>query len=278
MSDVAPSTQTLRLVVEYDGTAYSGWQIQAGPDAPKTVQGELKAALEALCREPVRVRGASRTDAGVHARGQVAAFDTTRLNIPPIGFERGLRGHLPYDIVIRKAEAAELGWDPRRTSRGKRYVYRIWNARTPTALDRQRTWWVRPPLDLDAMNAAAEVLHGTHDFEAFRASGCVAKHAVRTMYRIQARRGPHDTVEIEVIGNAFVRNMVRIFAGTLVDAGLGRMDVAGMRAALESLDRAKTGVTAPPQGLSLEEVIYDERLPARPKDDVDIEASKDSEI
>ena len=137
--------RTIRLIVEYDGSAFSGWQAQAGA---ATVQGCLEEALAKLCLEPIRVRGASRTDAGVHARGQVAAFEANRANITMKGFERGLRGFLPEQISIRSAEEVGPGWDPRRTSRGKRYRYTFWSDRNPSALDRQRAWFVHRPLDM----------------------------------------------------------------------------------------------------------------------------------
>ena len=213
------------------------------------------------------MRGASRTDAGVHARGQVVAFDTQR-DIPAIGFERGLRSHLPHDIVIRKAEDAPLDWDPRRRSRGKRYIYSIWNAPTPTALDRARTWWVRKALNVDRMASGGRVMLGTHNFEAFRAAGCVARHAVRTLYAVTLHSRGEGRIDLEVVGNAFVRNMVRIIAGTLCEVGTGRREPHDVEKALQSLRRSDAGVTAPPQGLCLDEVIYDERLPARPKDNI----------
>ncbi len=261
----------IRLVVEYDGTPFSGWQIQQGQPHVRTIQGELKQALERLVREEVLVKGASRTDAGVHARGQVAAFETSRENIKLVGFERGVRGFLPKEIAVRSAEEVELGYDPRRTSRGKRYIYSIWNDSNPTALDRQRVWHVPAPLNLEAMQEGANRMLGTHDFEAFRAAGCSAKHAVRTMYGMEVRRGPQNRVELVVLGNAFVRNMVRIMAGNLCEVGQGRMKPERISEIIASRDRREGGPTAPPQGLCLEEVIYDDRLPPRPKDDQDVD-------
>ncbi len=256
---------TVSLIVEYDGTPFRGWQAQDGPSAPRTVQAELEAALSALCEERVRVRGASRTDAGVHARGQVAAFDTERER-PLVAFERGPR--LPREIAIRSAQWATPGFDPRRCSRGKRYVYTVFNDRGPTALDRDRAWWIRSPLDLSAMEVAAKDVVGTHDFDAFRARGCVARHAVRTIYAVHIR-GCGPRVQIEVVGNAFVRNMVRILAGTLVEVGLGRRAPESVARALAGRQRTLAGVTAPAAGLCLEEVIYDDRLPPRPLDGSD---------
>lgn len=261
--------RTIRLVVEYDGTAFSGWQVQAGLRPEETVQGALQAAVARMTQAPTRVRGASRTDAGVHARGQVAAFDTEKDSIPVLGFERGLTQLTPPDLVVRRAEEAPLGWDPKRTSRGKRYRYTYWSDTTPTALDRARSWWVRGRLDLARMQAGAQHLVGTHDFEAFRAAGCSARHAVRTMYDLQVVPGPDAQVHLVVVGNAFCRNMVRIFAGTLAEVGLGRRAPEDVARILASRDRGQGGVTAPGPGLCLEEVIYDERLPPRPEEDRD---------
>lgn len=262
--------RTIRLKVEYDGTDFAGWQEQG---ALPTVQGELQRAVEALVQKPTKVRGASRTDAGVHARGQVAAFDVDDDRIPLIGFQRGLNTHLPPSVAVWDVAEAPVGWDPRRTSRGKRYVYRYWEGPVRTALLRRQTWHVRSELDLDAMAQAGRALLGTHDFESFRASGCVAKHAVRTIYDLQIERGPERRVDLWVVGNAFVRNMVRIIAGHLADVGRGRLPVGSVAEALAARDRTRAGPTAPPQGLTLWEVVYDDRLPPRPSDDVDVDAA-----
>lgn len=265
--------RTIRLVIEYDGTPFSGWQLQLGTDGAPTVQGALEAGLTELVKEPIRVRGASRTDAGVHARGQVAAFETTKDTLPLRAFERGLVAQLPPTVVVRKVELAEERWDPRRMSRGKRYRYTFWNDVAPTALERHRSWFVRTPLDLEAMQRAADRLLGTHDFEAFRSAGCDARHAVRTMYEIRVWRGEYARVHVDVVGNAFCRNMVRIFAGNLRDVGLRRRTPDDVGALLSSRDRASGAMTAPPQGLCLEEVIYDDRLPPRPKQGRDVAGS-----
>lgn len=260
--------RTIRLIIEYDGTAFSGWQQQTELAPERTVQGALERAVSALTLEQnVRVRAASRTDAGVHARGQVVAFETEKDRIPCIGFERGLGRFVPDAISVRCAEEAPLGWDPRRTARGKRYRYTYWAETTGSALDRDRAWFVRGELDLDAMRDGAKHLLGTHDFEAFRSAGCSAKHAVRTMYGIDVQRGAYARVHLDVVGNAFVRNMVRIIAGNLGEVGLRRRAPADMGRILASRDRTQGGMTAPPHGLCLEEVIYDDRLPPRPQPD-----------
>ncbi len=259
------SLRTLKLVVEYDGTDFAGWQVQGGQ---RTVQGALQEAVEAMTRVATPVRGASRTDAGVHALGQVAAFDT-KGEISPRSFLRGLNRYLPDDVVVHEVEEMAPGWDPKRSARGKRYRYVYWTRPSPSALDRHRAWHLPYALDLGAMRAAAEAFLGTHDFEAFRASGCVAKHAHRTIYEARLEEaGPHR-LHFVVVGNAFVRNMVRIMAGTLGEVGRGKRDSSGVASALQSRRREEAGRTAPARGLFLEEVVHDDRLPARPADDVD---------
>ncbi|MFO0724512.1 MAG: tRNA pseudouridine(38-40) synthase TruA [Myxococcota bacterium] len=254
--------RTLRAVIEYDGTSYSGYQAQAGRT---TIQGTIEKAIAEMTGEQLRLRAASRTDSGVHARGQVVAFDTGRDRIPLHGFQRGLNSLLPRDIVIRSIEEAEAGYHPRSWARGKHYRYTIWRDEGPTALDRNRVWWVRERLDLPAMQAAAALYLGTHDFESFRAAGCPAKHAVRTMYAVSMGQGARSSLVFDVVGNAFCRNMVRIMVGTVVDVGRGKKTQAEVEIALQSRDRALAGITAPPDGLCLEEVIFDERLPEKPR-------------
>jgi tRNA pseudouridine38-40 synthase len=261
--------RTLRLIIEYNGKGLSGFQLQSQLPADKTVQGALEKALERMTQHPVRLRAASRTDAGVHARGQVVAFETDRDRIPCEGFARGVNDLLPEGIVVRAAEEAPPGWHPRRQARGKHYRYVLWVDPYPTAIDAHRVWWRSQPLDLEAMNQAGSLLLGTHDFEAFRSAGCSAHHAMRTLYRVEVVPGPRSEVHIEVLGNAFVRNMVRIIAGNLVEVGQGRRAPESLGVLLASRDRTQGGMTAPASGLCLEEVIYDDRLPPRPKNNAD---------
>ncbi len=250
------------MVVEYDGTGFYGFVPQ--PGLP-TIQPEIEAALSEITGEAIRIRFASRTDAGVHARGQIVAFDTTRETIPDVGFTRGVTTKTDPRIVIRHTEAVEPGWDPRRRARGKHYRYIYFNAPQPSALDRDRSWWVRDELDLEAMNAAAQHLIGHHDFEAFRSSGCPSAHARRRMYTVDVAPGPREHVVLTVMGNAFCKHMVRIFAGTLATVGRGRWTPDEVAEIVASRERARAGLTAPAKGLTLEEVIYDERLPPRPE-------------
>lgn len=254
-----PDPRTIRLVVEYDGSALSGWQRQ---DNGPTVQGLLEEALGKLLASdgPVAVTGASRTDAGVHARGQVAAFSTTR-DISLVGIRRGLNTLLPPAIAITAATEAEPGFHPRFSSSGKHYRYRIL-ARP----DRSPRWatraWHRPvPLDLAAMTAGAAHLIGEHDFAAFRAAGCTARTTSRRMDAIDLTpTGPgNPVISVDVRGNAFLRHMVRIIVGTLVDVAEGRLAPPQVAEILHSRDRTQAGQTAPPYGLELIEVFYGDR-------------------
>ena len=263
--------RTLKLIVEYDGTGFHGFQIQTADGKPsRTVQGALAAALLQMTGESVTVYGASRTDAGVHARGQVVSFDLQASAIALRGFQRGLTTLIGDDFAVRSAEEVEPGWRPRTDVRGKRYRYTFWNDATPSALDRRRSWFVRDKMDLSRLEEAAQVLVGTHDFEAFRAAGCSAKHAVRTIYEIRVIPGDYARLHVDVIGNAFVRNMVRIICGNLKAVATGQMSTGQLVEVLAGRDRSKGGVTAPAHGLCLEEVIYDSRLPKKPKSDVDV--------
>lgn len=249
--------QRIRLTVEYDGTHYGGWQLQK--NAP-TVQGELERALSQLTGRSIRVTGASRTDAGVHARGQVAHFDSP-VNIPPEKFSYALNTHLPPDIRVRDSCAAPEGFHARFWTRGKRYTYTIYNAKHASALLHDRSWHVWQPLDLEKMNRAARDLLGTHDFSAFCAAGGSEKTRVRTLTRADVERKDGGRVVITVEGNAFLYNMVRIVAGTLAAVGAGDRPVDVVEKMLVSGDRTLGGPTAPPQGLVLEEIFYYDEKP-----------------
>ena len=250
----------IRLVVEYDGTALCGWQRQAnGP----TVQGYLEAALGKLLAHEVAVVGASRTDAGVHARGQIASFRTERA-IPLHGIRRGLNSLLPSAIAV--ADAAEVPDDfhPRFSATGKHYRYLVLTRSERSPRWRDRAWHHPGALDLAAMRQAAAALIGEHDFAAFRAAGCTAKRTVRRIDEIGISGGEGEAgnpclVAFDVRGNAFLRNMVRIVVGTLVEVGAGRRPIEQVAEILASLDRTRAGITAPPHGLELMSVRYDGR-------------------
>jgi tRNA pseudouridine38-40 synthase len=246
----------IRLVVEYDGTLLCGWQRQSnGP----TVQGHLEDALAQLLQQETPVVGASRTDAGVHARGQVASFRTER-SIPLHGFRRGLNSMLPDSIAIR--EATEVGEDfhARFSATGKHYRYTILARPDRSPRWRHHAWHNPDPLDPAAMQKAAAVLVGRHDFAGFRAAGCAAKTTIRHLESIDIST-PGDRVIVDVRGNAFLRNMVRILVGTLTEVGEGRRSVAQVAEILTTKDRTQAGITAPAHGLELMEVRYDGRRP-----------------
>lgn len=274
------------LRVAYDGAGFHGFARQAsGPTGPtRTVQGELEAALAVLHKQPVVTRGASRTDAGVHARGQLVAFEAP-LPIPARGLARGLNGRLPPDVAVLAAweQLGEGGGpvDVRRGNAGKHYRYRIrcTEARDPLAV--RLCWQLRRRLDPAAMQRAARAFVGTHDFGSFRGSDCQAKTTLRIIDDVTVRwgadpqgpagdpgrldppdhhggtpgRGP-DVVEIDVHGRAFLFNMVRIMVGTLVEVGLGRRAEGSIIELLEHPDRRRAGITAPAFGLTLMEVCW----------------------
>ena len=240
------------LVVEYDGTAYCGWQRQInGP----SVQQALEEALARLTGEETAVVGSSRTDAGVHALGLCAHFDSaTRVPADKLAF--ALNTMLPPDIRIRESRPAPEGFHARYSAAGKVYRYRFYNSRHDCAVGRLYAAHVPLPLDERAMHAEAQALLGTHDFAAFAASGSVARSTVRTIYRAQVtRRG--DEVELLLLGDGFLYNMVRIIAGTLMEIGTGRRARGAIAEAIETGDRLLLGQTAPAKGLTLVHALYE---------------------
>ena len=239
-----------RLVVEYDGTALHGWQIQ--PDA-RTVQGELEAAVARVFGAPTRVAAAGRTDAGVHATGQVACFHAPRVLAPDVVC-RALNAHTGEDLNVCAADVVDDAFDPRRHARSRRYVYRLWTRRTPSPFWRRYAWHVPMPLDAAAMARAAAQLVGEHDFTSFRAAGCDAAHPVRRVLRSMLEVDG-SLVRYEIEATAFLRHMVRNVVGTLVEVGLGRR-ADDLSPLLAARDRAQAAATAPAGGLCLVEVRY----------------------
>jgi tRNA pseudouridine38-40 synthase len=248
-------TRWLKLTVAYDGTDYAGWQIQ--PDKP-TVQAAIETAWHEITRETVRVTAAGRTDAGVHALGQVVAVATeNQLSISDL--QRGLNAVLPEDVVIVALEDAPEGFHATYDALGKTYRYQIHTGRVPAIFDRRYVWHYPHALDAAAMHAAAQALVGKHDFSSFESAGSERPDSVRTITEIAVRRGDRalaDRVTIEVAGDGFLYNMVRAIVGTLVEVGRGTRDVAWPAEVLAACDRTRAGQTAPPQGLFLVRVAY----------------------
>lgn len=243
----------VKLIVAYDGTNYHGWQLQPGA---VTIEQVLNEALTGLLGEPIMVIGASRTDAGVHALGQTFHFDTES-SIPPEKYPFVLNTMLPRDIRVHQGRQVPPDFHARFLTCGKRYTYRICNSRHGSALRRNLCAHVPLPLDTNAMDHAAQTLLGRHDFAAFQASGGTAKTTVRTLTLAQVTR-TGDDVTLLVEGDAFLYNMVRIIAGTLMEIGLGRREANAFSRALETGDRLALGVTAPACGLELTRVDYPE--------------------
>jgi tRNA pseudouridine38-40 synthase len=241
-----------KLIVAYDGSDFHGWQIQ--PNG-RTVQQALEEAVTRFTGETVRVAAAGRTDAGVHAAGQVVSF-TLRAPRAPDVVQRALNALTPRDISITAVETVADGFDPRRAARSRTYVYRIWNARWPSPFWRRYAWHVGRPLDADAMRTAAAALLGEHDFSAFQAADCDADNPVRRVLRSELeRREPLLTYTIEA--TAFLRHMVRTVIGTLVEIGSGERPATDVPRLLAARDRTQAGVTAPACGLCLARVSYE---------------------
>jgi len=242
----------VKLVIEYDGTRYVGWQVQ--PNGP-SIQAEVERALETLHKAPRRVTAAGRTDAGVHALGQVASFPEER-PLPLAAYVKGMNALLPEDIAVRAASIEPDGFDARRFARGKRYRYVIENGETRAPLDRLRAWQLFGRLDVGAMREGAAHLVGRHDFASFQASDSACDHAVRDVRRIEVEGAPGGRIELVFEATAFVKHMVRNVVGTLVEVGQGKRAPGSLPALLAARDRRAAGPTAPPQGLCLEEVFY----------------------
>jgi tRNA pseudouridine38-40 synthase len=262
----------LKLTVAYDGGAYAGWQIQ--PDKP-TVQGTLQSTWQKLTQESVSITAAGRTDAGVHALGQVVGVSTnSRLSNDDI--HRALNALLPEDIAVVAIDDAPEGFHATYDAIGKRYRYQIHNGRAPSVFDRHYTWHYPQPLDAAAMHAAGQALVGKHDFSSFESAGSERPDSIRTIHELTVAHGtvaaslrdansavserlPYNSLEritIEVSGDGFLYNMVRAIVGTLVEVGVGKQPREWVAEVLSACDRRAAGQTAPPQGLFLVSVNY----------------------
>lgn len=241
-----------RLTLEYNGTPFAGWQAQS---AQATVQGALEAAFRRFTGEEVRVRGAGRTDAGVHALGQVAHVDLAR-DWQAYKIREALNFHLrPDPIVALECNAVPATFDARFSATSRHYVFRILNRRAPPALDVDRVWWVPYHLDVAAMQEAGQALLGRHDFTTFRAASCQAKSALRTLDRLDVVR-VEDEIRITTSARSFLHNQVRSMVGSLKLVGEGKWQAGDLKAALDARDRSACGPVSPPGGLYLARVDY----------------------
>ena len=257
MSGISRSMPTYKLTLAYDGTNFSGWQAQPGR---RTVQGALEAAWQEITGESVRVTATSRTDAGVHALGQVAGVET-QSDLLPERLLGGINAKLPDDVIVKSVEPVTEGFHATHDAVGKRYRYQLHNDRLRPLLDRHRVWHIPQPLDVDVMHRAGQLLVGKHDFASFQSAGSPRDRTIRTITDVEVKRPNAENppgINIEVAGDGFLYNMVRNIVGTLVDVGTGRRSAAWISEVLSARDRQAAGQTAPPQGLLLLEVYFDE--------------------
>ncbi len=245
--------RNFKLVLEYDGSGYHGWQKQKGV---LTVQEVIESSLAIILGKEVHVRAAGRTDAGVHALGQVINF-YARTRLEPSDIQRGLNSLLPEDIVVKDAEEVDVSFHARYSAKAKLYRYCVLNRRLPSALWRKYAWHVPYNLDHDSMKLALSYLEGEHDFSSFRASRSSVKSSVRTLFRADCEVKPDGLLVFSFLGNGFLRHMVRIIVGTTIEVGMGKRSPDEMIRILEGKDRSLAGITAPAHGLYLVRVDYD---------------------
>lgn len=242
-----------KLTIEYDGSPYCGWQSQTGGGA---VQDVLEAGIKGFCGQDIRVNGAGRTDAGVHAMGQVAHIDLDT-DVRPDTLRDAVNAHMrPEPVSILNAELVSDDFEARFSATRRHYLYRIINRRAPLALDRGQAWLVHKPLDADAMHDAAQVLVGNHDFTTFRSVQCQAKSPVKTLDELSVSRYG-DEIEIVSRARSFLHNQVRSLVGSLRMVGEGKWTKRDLERALKAKDRAACGPVSPPDGLYLMKVDYD---------------------
>ncbi|MCL4244514.1 MAG: tRNA pseudouridine(38-40) synthase TruA [Candidatus Dadabacteria bacterium] len=243
--------RNIRLIIEYDGTEYVGWQRQP---SGRTVQEEIERALESMTGERTVVNGSGRTDSGVHALGQTASFRTGS-PLGPLQIQRGLNSLLPPDIAILRAEETDPSFHAQHSAKRKTYVYKILNRQERSAMLRDRVWHVYPGLDADAMKEAARALVGEHDFKAFAHAGITVRSTVRTVFGAEVvKEGDFITFTIEADG--FLKRMVRLLAGTLAEVGKGKITPEDFADILARGEKTKHVHAAPARGLYLKEVLY----------------------
>jgi len=252
LTDTLGSPQRIALGIEYDGTAYSGWQSQ--PHAP-SIQDCLNHSISEVAAIATECVGAGRTDAGVHATGQVAHFESSAARSSR-SWLLGINSNLPDDICVVWVQPVSEDFHARFSATARAYEYRILNRSVRSALDRNRVWWVREPLDYEVMQEAANCLIGRHDFSAFRASACQSHSPIRNLTELSVTRDADGSVWIRCTANAFLHHMVRNIAGSLVKVGLGEADPDWIATLLASRDRKLSGITAPAAGLTMTGVDY----------------------
>lgn len=250
------AVRSFRLVLEYDGRDFEGWQAQSGSRSARTVQGVLAGALESIGCPSKRIQAAGRTDAGVHAEGQVVSVELERALEPPV-LQRALNARLPSDVAVVRVDEVAPGWHATDAARAKLYRYRIWNGRVRSPLRAARFAWIDEPLSVAPMREAAAAFVGTHDFAALRAAGSSARTSIRTVRAIEVEGEQGGEIRFDVLGEGFLRHMVRNLVGTLVEIGRGRFVVADAVRILASRDRSQAGPTAAAEGLTLVRVWDD---------------------
>ena len=242
-----------RFSLEYDGAGFAGWQAQAG--GQRTVQDEFEAAIERVTGQRLRVAAAGRTDAGVHALGQVASARIST-GLPPATLQRALNQAMPEDLAVVAAERVADDFHARYSAVGKLYCYRVWNASTRSPLRSARAHWVARRLDVSAMSRAAEAFAGRHDFAALQAAGSEVESTLRTIKRLEVEQESPEELVFWAEADGFLRHMVRNLVGTLLEVGSGRRPVESMTELLACGDRRRAGPTAPAAGLTLVRVFY----------------------
>lgn len=240
-----------KLLIEYDGTNYHGWQIQP---SDTSIQNEIQKILSLITQENIIIHGSGRTDAGVHATGQVAHFESAT-SILPEKIQTALNKMLPDDIVIKKCICAKADFHARYSAKTKTYNYRILNSPIPAAISRHYSWHIKKNLDVNLMQTAADFLVGKKDFKAFEGVGSPKKSTIRQLYEAQFTK-EDEIITFLVTGSGFLKFMVRNIVGTLVDVGLGKTTPDEFNEILKSKDRSNAGMTAPPHGLFLKHVEY----------------------
>lgn len=244
--------KNFKLTIEYDGGLFHGWQRQKDD---RTVQGEIEKALFTMTGDKITLTGSGRTDAGVHAIGQVANF-LCETNHSPEVFQKGLNSLVPEGVVIKECCQADNKFHARFDAKSKTYHYRILNRSLPAVIGRQYLWYIRKNLDIDAMKVSIDHIRGLHDFKAFEGAGSPRSHTIRNVMKADLELKKNDNLVFEIKADGFLRFMVRNIVGTLVDVGLGKITPDEFKKILLSKDRANAGATAPPHGLFLISVDY----------------------